>query len=231
MAVKKSGTWAGIKSNIRSRMISGILLLIPFVVTLVVLKWLFYRMVNFLHPIVQYALAESTEHPSTQAIPQIYVSITVSVLSIITILILIYLIGVVGRLVVGKRLLSFGESLMMRIPLVRTVYTATKQVVQAISLPEKAAFKSVVLIEFPRPGFRAVGFLAGHIEDSTGKKFCKVFIPTTPNPTTGFFEIIPEQDVVEIDMTIEEGFKIIISGGILSPDIIHLRDKKSDALK
>ena len=229
MAVKKSGTWATIKSNIRSRMISGILLLIPFAVTLAVLKWLFHRMAHFLHPIVRYALVESTEHPSTQAIPQAYVSISVSILSIIIILILIYLIGEVGRMVVGKRLLSFGESLMMRIPLVRSVYTATKQVVQAVSLPDKAAFKSVVLIEFPRPGFWAVGFLTGHIENQAGKKYCKVFIPTTPNPTTGFFEIIPAEEITETDMTIEEGFKIIISGGILSPDVIKTRIEKSKA--
>jgi len=223
MAVKKSGTWAGIKSNIRNRMISGILLLIPFAVTLAVLKWLFRQMAHFLRPIVQYALVESTEHPSTQDIPQAYIGISVSILSIIIILVLIYLIGATGRLVMGKRFLSFGESLMMRIPLVRTIYTATKQVVQAISLPDKAAFKSVVLVEFPRPRFLAVGFLTGHIEDSTGNKFCKVFIPTTPNPTTGFFEIIPTEEVTEIDMTIEEGFKIIISGGILSPDVIKTR--------
>ena len=223
MAVKKSGTWAGIKSNIRNRMISGILLLIPFAVTLAVLKWLFRQMAHFLRPIVQYALVESTEHPSTQDIPQAYIGISVSILSIIIILVLIYLIGATGRLVMGKRFLSFGESLMMRIPLARTIYTATKQVVQAVSLPEKAAFKSVVLTEFPRPGFWAIGFLTGHIENSAGKKYCKVFIPTTPNPTTGFFEIIPMEEVTETDMTIEEGFKIIISGGILSPDVIKTR--------
>ena len=228
MAVKKSGMWAAVKSNIHRRMVSGILLLIPFVVTLAVLKWLFQRMTNLLHPVVRYVLVQTSEHPATQAIPQTYISISVSALSIIAILFLIYLTGVIGRLVVGKHLLSFGESLMMRIPLVRTIYTATKQVVQAISLPDKAAFKSVVLIEFPKPGFRAVGFLAGHIKDSTGENFCKVFIPTTRNPTTGFFEIIPEQEVVETDMAVEDGFKIIISGGILSPDVIlPARAKKS----
>jgi uncharacterized membrane protein len=75
-------------------------------------------------------------------------------------------------------------------------------------------------VEFPRPGLKAVGFLTGYIEDSAGKKFCKVMIPTTPNPTTGFFELVPAEDIIETTLTVEEAFKMIISGGIVSPDLI-----------
>ena len=84
---------------------------------------------------------------------------------------------------------------------------------------DKVAFKSVVVVEYPRPDFLALAFLTGHIQDKQGKRYCKVFIPTSPNPTSGFFEIIPEAEVRMTSLTIEEGFKMIMSGGVVSYDI------------
>ena len=101
-----------------------------------------------------------------------------------------------------------------------TIYSATKQIIQSFS-QDKAAFKSVVIIEFPRPGFYSLAFLTGYIQDKEGRKYCKVFIPTTPNPTTGFLEIIPAEEVRVTKISIEEGFKIIISGGIVSFDFFN----------
>jgi uncharacterized membrane protein len=153
-----------------------------------------------------------------QSLPSTYVDIGVSVVSILILLFLLYLVGTVGQLFIGRQLIAIGERVLLRIPLVRTIYSATKQVMQAVSLPDRAAFKSVVLLEFPRPGFMALGFLTGHVQDAQGRRYCKVFIPTAPNPTTGFFEMVPAEEVKETTMTIEEGFKMIISGGIVSPD-------------
>lgn len=220
MKSHKGSAWAKLKNNIRRRLLSGILLLMPFGVTLLVMRWLFRWLAGFLRPIITHIASKLSNVPLIESIPDIYISISVSVCSIVILLLLLYLVGAIGQFVVGKRLIRAGEILLMRIPLVRTIYTATKQVAQAISLPDSAALKSVVLVEFPRPGFKAVGFLTGYIEDSAGKKFCKVMIPTTPNPTTGFFEIIPTEDVIETTLTIEEAFKMIISGGIVSPDLV-----------
>jgi len=100
------------------------------------------------------------------------------------------------------------------------IYTATKQIIKTLSIPDRKSFKSVVLVEFPRPGFKPIGFLTGWIKTSDGREFCKVFIPTTPNPTTGFFELVPSGEVAETNLTIEETFKMIISGGIVSPDVL-----------
>lgn len=222
MKSNKGSAWIKFKSNIRRRLLSGILLLMPFGVTLLVMRWLFQWLAGFLRPIITYIASRVSDHPLIESIPDIYISIFVSVCSIVILLVLLYLVGAIGQFVVGKRLIKAGETLLLRIPLVRTIYTATKQVAQAVSLPDQAALKSVVLVEFPRPGFRAVGFLTGYIEDSTGKKFCKVMIPTTPNPTTGFFEIIPAEEVIETTLTIEDAFKMIISGGIVAPDFIKL---------
>jgi uncharacterized membrane protein len=79
-------------------------------------------------------------------------------------------------------------------------------------------FKSVVLVEFPRAGMKAIGFLTGYISDPDGKKYCKVCIPTSPNPTTGFFEIVPVEEVVLTDISVEDGFKMLISAGVVAPE-------------
>lgn len=220
MDSRKSSMWARLKSNVRRRLLSGILLLMPFGVTLLVMRWLFQWVAGFIRPIITFIISKLSQVPVIEAVPDIYITVSVATLSIVVLLVLLYLVGVIGQFVIGKRLIKVGETLLMRIPLVRTIYTATKQVAQAVSLPDSAALKSVVLVEFPRPGFKAVGFLTGYIEDSAGKKFCKVLIPTTPNPTTGFFEIIPIEDVVETTLTVEEAFKMIISGGIVAPDVV-----------
>lgn len=220
MNSRKSSMWARLKSNVRRRLLSGILLLMPFGVTLLVMRWLFQWVAGFIRPIITFIISKLSQVPVIEAVPDIYITVSVATLSIVVLLVLLYLVGVIGQFVIGKRLIKVGETLLMRIPLVRTIYTATKQVAQAVSLPDSAALKSVVLVEFPRPGFKAVGFLTGYIEDSAGKKFCKVLIPTTPNPTTGFFEIIPIEDVVETTLTVEEAFKMIISGGIVAPDVV-----------
>ena len=222
MNSRKNSMWARLKSNVRRRLLSGILLLMPFGVTLLVMRWLFQWVAGFIRPIITFIISRLSQVPVIEAVPDIYITVSVATLSIVVLLVLLYLVGVIGQFVIGKRLIKVGETLLMRIPLVRTIYTATKQVAQAVSLPDSAAFKSVVLVEFPRAGFWAVGFLTGYIEDSTGKKFCKVLIPTTPNPTTGFFEIIPVEEVIETTLTVEDAFKTLLSGGIVSPDHVNL---------
>jgi len=201
----------------------------PFGVTLLVMRWLFQWLAGFLRPIITYIPSKLSNVPLIEAIPDIYISISVSVCSIVILLFLLYLVGAIGQFVVGKRLIRAGETILLKIPLVRVIYTATKQVAQAVSLPDRAALKAVVLVEFPRPGFKAIGFMTGYIEDSAGKKFCKVMIPTTPNPTTGFFELIPLEDVVETTLTAEEAFKLLISGGIVAPDFIKLPKTSPEA--
>ncbi|MBN1125496.1 MAG: DUF502 domain-containing protein [Sedimentisphaerales bacterium] len=138
----------------------------------------------------------------------------------------LYIVGSIGQVVLGKKMINTLEHAFLQVPLVRNIYSASKQVVDAISLQRKAVFQSVVLIEFPRPGFKAIGFLTGHLDDTQGKKYCRVFIPTTPNPTTGFLEIIPSEEVVTTKLTVEEAFKMIISGGLVAPNLFFTVDEQ-----
>ena len=144
--------------------------------------------------------------------------ILVSLLAVLLLLVLLYLIGGLGKHIIGRRLIAAWEGIWLRIPLARTIYAATKQVVEALSQPHGAAFKSVVIVDFPYPGVKAIGFLTGYVDDPAGRRFAKVLIPTTPNPTTGFLELIPVDGMIITDLAIEDGFKMIISGGIVAPE-------------
>jgi uncharacterized membrane protein len=137
--------------------------------------------------------------------------------SLVLLLIAVYLVGVLGQHLVGRRLIAATEKVWLKIPLARSIYAATKQVMEALSQPQGTAFKSVVLVEFPAPGLTAVGFLTGYIHDNAGRKYAKVLIPTTPNPTTGFLELVPAEKVTVTNLAVEEAFRMIISGGIVSP--------------
>ncbi len=217
--------WHNTKHRIRRRLMSGMLLVVPVVVTLAVMQWLFHAMAGVLSPIVRGGLAMFMDRELLEWITREYgqyITWGVSLVSVAGLLALLYVVGMVGNFVMGRRLIAAGETILLKIPLVRGIYGSTKQVLQAVSLQEQAAFQSVVLIEFPRPNYKSLGFLTGHLKDAKGKVWCKLFIPTSPNPTTGFFQIVPQEEVVVTDIGVEEGFKMIVSGGILAPTAMDL---------
>jgi uncharacterized membrane protein len=228
MAIQRKTIWSIIRADVTTRLISGILLLMPFGVTLLVMRWLFGWIAGFIRPVIIRLLNLMSRNPIISSLPDPLVTFCVVIFTIVVLLAIVYLIGGIGQRVLGKKVLRITEELVQKIPLARSIYSATKQVIQAVSLPDKAAFKSVVLVDFPRPGLKAVGFLTGYIQEPDGKKFCKVFIPTTPNPTTGFFEITPMEEVTETTLTIEEAFKMIISGGIVSPNTLSAISRLCD---
>jgi uncharacterized membrane protein len=207
-----------IRNNIKQKLLAGILLFLPFGVALLVMRWLFGWLKNILQPIIKGFLTGIDKIALFNVIPDTVIYISVLMSSILILVFLFYMIGSLGQFLIGRRMIAIGETVLMQIPLVSTIYSATKQVIQGFA-NNNAAFKSVVVVQFPRPGFYAFAFLTGYINDREGNEYCKVFIPTTPNPTTGFFEIIPSEEVRITNMTIEEGFKTIISGGIVSSDI------------
>lgn len=138
-------------------------------------------------------------------------------------LLFIILVGTVLRIFILRRIVHGFESLIFKIPLVRPVYSGIKQLVSAFNMQEeKVTFKQVVLAEFPRKGLYSVGFLTGELppELSPTKdiRYFNIFIPTTPNPTTGFFIIIPEDQIINVSLTRQEAMAMVISGGIIVPE-------------
>jgi uncharacterized membrane protein len=212
--------------NIRNRLVGGILIIVPFAVTIVIIRWLFMTLAGFLKPIVDKLLYFLRQAHLVLELPQNYVEYTISAATILCLLLLLYLVGALVRYVAGQRLLLLGEQIVLQIPFARTIYAAVKQIATAASQSENKMFTSVVLIEYPRPGFYSLAFLTGTVRDSAGADFCKVFIPTTPNFTSGYFELIPSRDVRGTSLTVEEAFKMILSVGIISPEILKITERK-----
>ena len=139
--------------------------------------------------------------------------------------------GLVAANYFGKRFVSFWESLLERIPLVRNIYSAVKRFVEIILSDSTQSFSRVLLIEYPRKGLYSLSFQTsqnlGEIQEKTGENVVCVFIPTTPNPTSGLILMVPEQDVIELDMNVEDALKMVISLGVGVPD----EDKEKNNLE
>jgi uncharacterized membrane protein len=138
---------------------------------------------------------------------------------------LIFIMGFLISNVIGEKLYNFIEKMVKRIPLVTKVYFGIKQIIDAFSIQGKQVFSKVVLIEYPRKGTYVVGFLTGEckgeVQTKTAARLMNVFVPTTPNPTSGMLILVPENDITYLDMTVEEGLKLIVSAGVVVPEDKH----------
>lgn len=195
---------------LRNQLISGLFVLVPLWVTYVVVMAIFNAMASVLQPIVSRLPIE---------LPH-WVELFISIIAFI---LMVLGVGFIAGRVVGQRLLSWGESCILRIPVIKTIYSAAKQVVDAVSVPNRKTFKSVVVIEYPRPGIKVVGFLTGITTDELGQQWCRIFIPMSPLPTSGFLHLVPAWEVRLTDLTVEEAFKMLISGGVIAPDKLETR--------
>ena len=196
----KGATW-----RIRSRMTSGVVALVPLVVTVYVLRALFGLTAGILLPFID---------PAVASWPWFWRA----ALSLAVLLVGIYFLGELATNLVGRRVLQLGEEVLLRVPFVKVIYRASKQVVTAFQKPNSAAFKSGVLVEFPRRGIRAIGFLTSTLTLADGSLWHSVFVPTTPNPTTGFLQYFPTEEVTPTSFTVEEAFKMVMSLGVLTPE-------------
>lgn len=199
-------TWTTrMRRHIVGKILSGLLALVPFVVTVVVLR-LAYRAVAAVVAPVTRLLAPS-------GVPEQLVIF----LSVLVLLVVLYLVGSLMGQSLVKGTLARAEKVFMRIPLLRTVYVSTKSTLGTLSRSKGAPLRSVVLVQFPRPGFWSIAFVTGPTVAPDGTEFVKLFIPTAPNPTSGFFEITRKTDVVETDLSIEQGIEAVVSAGTLFP--------------
>lgn len=196
-----------VTATLRRHFASGILVAVPVVVTLYVLWFLFQKIDGLLSPLIHSLLGYS-----------------VPGMGLLATLLLIMLAGIVTRGVFGSRLFELGEILFIRTPLVRAIYTAVKQLVEAFTLPQKKMFDQVVLIEYPRKGVWMLAFVSSKvILEARGRRdeFLTAFVPSTPTPVTGWMVVVPETDVIVLDMSIEDAGKVLMSGGIASPEILR----------
>ncbi len=200
----------------RASFFTGLAVVLPGVITLAVVKW-FFGTVSSLTDVLLFFLPRNLTHNNQGAGPMFWYW---SLLALLVALVLVTMIGLLTRYYMGKRMIAWADSLMLRVPVLNKIYGTIKQVDEAFKSGKKSSFQTVVLVEYPREGIYSVGFItseqADEVLEKTGKKCVCVFIPTTPIPTGGFLIIVPEEQVITLDMSVADGFKYIISLGALS---------------
>ena len=210
-----------LQRRIRNIFITGLLITLPIALTYFILQFLFKNL-DTLSPVFTKVLIDmGAPIPEGYRIPALGLVIT---------LLIVLAVGWFTTNFFGKQLINLGESLVEKIPFVRKIYKGSKQVVQSIAHADTTAFRKVVLLEFPRRGMLAIGFVTGsargEVQEYTRKDVLNVFVPTMPNPTSGFLVFAPPEDLTEIDMSIEDGIKYVVSGGIVDTEGLKLTDVK-----
>jgi len=189
--------------------ITGLLIWIPLGITFLVLNWLVGAMDQTLELLPQ---RFHTEHMLGQHIPGLGVVFTVVV---------VFATGLLAANFIGQRLVRFWESVLSRIPVVKSIYYSVKQVSDTLFSSSGQAFRKALLVQYPRQGSWTIAFLTGQpggdVANHLDGDFVSVYVPTTPNPTSGFFLMMPRADVVELDMSVDDALKYIISMGVVTP--------------
>jgi len=192
----------GFLGYLRNRLVTGLLVAFPLVVTIFFGRFLFGLVDRWTDPISMYLFE--------RRIPGVGTALFV---------LLIFVLGVLAHNVLGRRLLRIGDRLFARIPILRSIYLGTREVTRAFAGDRTKSFRRVVLIPFPYDGVWGMAFVTGEFEETTlegSRRLISVFMPTTPNPTTGFFLVYPEASVRTTDLTVEEALRMVISGGLVS---------------
>ena len=199
----------GMMTRIRNDFITGIVIVLPLAITVMIL--------NFILTGVNRTLLEPIVEGFETYIKGPYVTIMAKVIILFIILIAIMLTGVAARVLFLRRFFTFWENILMKVPMVSKIYLGTKQLSKAFLGKGKTIFKKVALLEYPRKGIYSIAFVTAEgkkeLVDKSGRELVSLFLPTTPNPTSGIFIAVPKEDLIFLDMSIEDGFKLIISAG------------------
>lgn len=187
-----------LKTRLKNYFITGLLVLIPISLTIYILR-------------IMIGVVEKVS-PIKLPVPGLGLFITLGI---------VLGTGFVAKSVIGSWMMHSGENLLYRIPIVKNIYQGTKQLSNALFAPKGNKFRSVVLLEYPRKGIYSLAFVTGSakgiLQEKIQKNMINLFVPTTPNPTSGFYLMVPEDDLIKLEMNVEEAFKVLISGGLYYP--------------
>lgn len=213
--------------GIRNHFYAGLIVVLPIFLTIFILNWIinfiislttnsfFVKLINKF--IYYFGFQENEKF--------VYIVYTVYLLII---LLSIVFIGAVTKNIIGKKIRKSMDNLICKLPIIKQIYTTMKQIVKLVSSQKNPGYKKVVVVEYPRKGIFSIGFLTAEdnliLNDTFGKKFCNIFIPTSPNPTSGMFICVPKDEVKELDMSIESAIKLIVSGGVITPGVDYDED-------
>ncbi|PJE25898.1 Uncharacterized membrane protein [Pseudooceanicola antarcticus] len=203
----------GLFARLRSSFLTGIVVILPVALTI----WLLWSLLGWVDGFVLPLVPSRFQ-------PEQYIGINLRGVGIIFFLIFTIIIGWIAKGLIGRSLIRYGEGVVDRMPFVRSIYSGAKQIAETVFAQTERSFEEACLVQYPRKGIWAVGFVStaarGEVADraETGSKLLSVFVPTTPNPTSGFLLFFPEEDVVLLDMSIEDAAKLVISAGLVYPN-------------
>ena len=189
-----------ITQNFRSKLFAGVATLLPLYLTFFVIKFLFVTLEEMSDPLLKRFNLE---------IPGLGIILTV---------VLIYILGFLVTNFLGRKIFNLGERIVKKVPIVNIIYTTLKQITDTFAKGSTDTFEGAVYIQYPRQGLWTMAFISGESKTKDGVPYYHLFVPTTPNPTSGFFLMIPQADTVATGMSVEDGLKTIISGGLLAPE-------------
>lgn len=201
--------YSALRINLKKIFLTGLVVIVPIGLTIYILTFLIGIMDGLLTIIPQ------------RYQPDTLIGYHIPGFGIIVTILLIFICGLMTNSIIGNKVVLYGEALLDKIPFVRSIHMAIKKIVDSMVMYRTRSFKKVVLVEFPRKGAYTLGFVTGvpsdAIQRKTGQRCISVYVPTTPNPTSGYFMIFQEDEVVQLDMSVEEAFTLIISCGIVIP--------------
>ena len=189
-----------ITQNFRSKLFAGLATLLPLYLTFFVIKFLFVTLEEMSDPLLK------------------RFNLDIPGLGIILTVLLIYILGFLVTNFLGRKIFNIGERIVKKVPIVNMIYTTLKQITDTFTKGSTDAFEGAVYIQYPRQGLWTMAFISGESKTKDGVPYYHLFVPTTPNPTSGFFLMIPQADTVATGMSVEDGLKTIISGGLLAPE-------------
>jgi uncharacterized membrane protein len=215
----------GILSRLRAYFLAGVLVLAPIAITLALAFWL----VDFVDSRVVH-LIPAQWNPDTYLKDRFGVEFGLPGLGVLVLMIVITLIGWLTAGYVGRVMVRIGENIVARMPVVRSIYGAIKQIFETVLRNQSDSFRQAVLVEYPRRGIWTIAFVTGEtegeVQNLTKEDVVNIYVPTTPNPTSGFLLFVPREDVVFLDMPVEDAFKMVVSIGIVTPP-----DGRPDAIR
>ncbi len=204
--IEAKGAYGLMWKKFKGYFLTGLLVLFPFVMTIFIITWLFSKIDNILQGIVTKFLAR-------------FGLIYFPGIGFVTVIVIILVVGLIARNYLGKKILAIGDTIVTRIPLINRVYLAIQQISKAFFSEQRESFKKAVLIEYPRQGIYSVVFITqdtkGEIQEKLPDDSVSVFLPTTPNPTSGYLLFVPKKDIIPLRMPVEEALKLVISGGAI----------------
>lgn len=203
----------GLFARLRASFLTGLVVIAPVGLTL----WLIWSVTGWIDSVVLPLVPH-------QFRPEQYIGINLRGVGLIIFLLFTVVVGWIAKGLIGRSLIRFAESLVHRMPVVRTVYSGIKQISETVFAQSERSFEKACLVQYPRKGIWAIGFVStaakGEIatKAETGSPMMSVFLPTTPNPTSGFLLFVPKEDVIELDMSVEDAAKLVISAGLVYPN-------------